>query len=90
MTLPAFLFGMLIATVYGSAFHLFRGGGFGRLILDIIFSWVGFWCGHFLASRADWIFWSIGPLNLGMATVGSIIGIILGYWITNFKKMKKV
>jgi len=31
MTLPAFLLGFVLSTLYGAAFHLWRGGSIGRL-----------------------------------------------------------
>jgi uncharacterized membrane protein YeaQ/YmgE (transglycosylase-associated protein family) len=87
MTLPSLLFGILISTVIGTGYHLVRGGSFGRIFLDIIFSWIGFWGGHLAAIQLDWPFWSVGPLHLGMAVVGSIVILILGSWITT-KKIK--
>jgi hypothetical protein len=89
MTLPAFLFGMLVATVYGTGFHLITGGSLGKLLFDIIFSWIGFWIGHFIASFSGWTLWSLGPLHLGLATITGIFGILLGNWLTMPKKVKK-
>jgi hypothetical protein len=82
MSLPAFLFGFLISTLYGSAFHFWRGGGLGRLVLYIILAWAGFWTGQFLASRMGWTFGSLGPLHLGMATLVSLAFLGLGYWLS--------
>ena len=82
MTLPSLLFGMLIASLYGALFHLWRGGGPGRLSLYILLAWAGFWVGHYLASRIGWTFWSIGPLRLGMATLGSVFFLAIGYWLS--------
>ena len=81
MTLPAIIFGGVIATLYGAAFHLIRGGGIGRLLLYIILSWIGFWAGHFIADRLNWGFIEIGSLHLGIASITSILLIIIGYWI---------
>ena len=50
MTLPALLFGLVVSTLYGAAFHLWQGGGAGRLALYIILSWIGFWIGHLAGS----------------------------------------
>ena len=36
MTIPAVLFGVLISTLYGAAFHLWRGGNLSKLSLYII------------------------------------------------------
>jgi uncharacterized membrane protein YeaQ/YmgE (transglycosylase-associated protein family) len=82
MTLPAFLFGMLISTLYGAAFHLFRGGSFGRLILYILLGWIGFWVGHILASNFNWAFANLGPLHIGIATISSFLFLFIGHWLS--------
>jgi hypothetical protein len=82
MTLPAFIFGFLLATLYGALFHLWRGGNAGRLLLYITLSWSGFAIGQIAATRLGWTFLSFGPLNVGMATVLSLVFLLLGYWLS--------
>lgn len=82
MTLPALLFGLLIATLYGAGFHLWLGGGPSRLLLYIILAWVGFWAGHFAAELLSWTFASLGPIRLGLATLGSLAFLGIGYWLS--------
>ncbi len=82
MTLPAFLFGLLVATLMGAVFHLWKGGGLGRIILYIGLAWLGFWGGHYLGGRLGWTFWNIGPLNFGMAILVGIVTIFVGYWLS--------
>lgn len=82
MTIPALLFGLLISTLYGAAFHLWRGGGFGKLVLYLFLGWAGFWIGHWLANRLGWTFGSLGPLHLGLATLLSALFLGLGYWLS--------
>ncbi|MCL4560438.1 MAG: hypothetical protein M1281_07485 [Chloroflexi bacterium] len=89
MTLPAFLFGFLASTLYGAAFHLWRGGSLPRLALYLALSWVGFGLGHFLGERLSWTFFNIGPLNLGMATLGSLVFLAAGYWLSLVQVEKK-
>lgn len=89
MTIPALLIGMLIATLYGAAFHLWRGGGFGRLVLYIILGWIGFWAGHFIGQRLGWNFASLGPLRLGMATIASLLFLLVGHWLSLVEVNKK-
>ena len=67
MTLPAILFGLLLSTLMGAVFHLWKNGGFGRLLLFLILAWVGFWAGHLIGERAGLTFGSIGPLRFGSA-----------------------
>ena len=82
MTLPALIIGILISTLYGAAFHLWRGGGLGRLILYLILAWAGFWIGQFFGNYFGWSFGSFGPLNLGIATIFSILFLAAGYWLS--------
>ena len=81
MTLPAFIYGTLIALFLGSAFHLWKGGSFGRIILYNIISFLGFWGGHFVGGWTNFSFWIIGPIRLGTAILGSIIILLFGHWL---------
>ena len=82
MTLPAILLGVLLSTLYGAAFHLWRGGSAGRLIFYLVLGWAGFWTGQWLAGRFGWAFLSVGTLHLGMATFLSFVFILAGYWLS--------
>lgn len=89
MTLPALIIGILISTLYGAAFHLWRGGGLGRLILYLLLSWTGFWIGQFLGNYFGWSFGSFGPLNLGTATFFSLLFLATGYWLSLVQVQRK-
>ena len=89
MTLPALLFGILISTLYGAAFHLWRGGSLGRLILYLALAWAGFWTGQFVGDYFEWTLGSIGPLHLGSATIFSIIFLAFGYWLSLVQVQRK-
>ena len=82
MPLPTLLFGILISTLYGALFHLWRGGSLGRLILYLVLGWLGFWAGHLLANLWGLTFASLGTLHLGAATVGSFLFLAVGYWLS--------
>lgn len=82
MTIPSALLGMLIATLYGAVFHLWRGGGIGRLILYIMLAWIGFWVGQVIGTQLGWSFASIGPLRLGTATLSTLLFLGIGYWLS--------
>ena len=82
MTLPAFIFGVVISTFYGAAFHFWKGGGAGRLLLYLILGWVGFWIGHLVAGFLNWSFDSLGALHFGTATVGAFLFLAIGYWLS--------
>ena len=82
MTLPALLFGLVVSTLYGAAFHLWQGGGAGRLLLYILLSWTGFWLGHLIGGFLGWTFLSVGPVHLGMSTITSLIFLGGGHWLS--------
>jgi hypothetical protein len=85
MTLPAFFFGFLISTFLGAVFHLWKDGGFGRLLLYLILAWIGFWAGHIIGNNLGWTFGSIGPLRLGMALIVGGLTLYLGHWLSLIK-----
>jgi len=85
MTLPAVLFALLIALLYGALYHLFRGGGFARLALYLGLSVVGFMLGHVIGLWQDWFFVPLGSLNLGLSSVGSVVILFLGDWLSRFE-----
>lgn len=82
MTLPSIILGIVISSLYGTIFHLYRGGGPGRILLYVVLAWIGFWIGHFLGNYLGWIFLSLGSLNLGMGTIGSALMLAFGYWLS--------
>lgn len=81
MTVPSLALGFIISSILGLLLHLLRGGGPGKILLYLIAAWAGFWGGHALGNRWDFTIYSLGPLNLGMASVGCFIGLFIGYWL---------
>ncbi|GAP10736.1 hypothetical protein BECAL_01912 [Bellilinea caldifistulae] len=82
MIFQSVLLGMVIATLYGSVFHLWRGGSLIRLGLYLVFAWIGFWGGHWLGGLVGWEFFKVGQLNIGPATIGSFVTLAVGYWLS--------
>jgi len=89
MTLPALFFGIVLSSLYGAAFHLWQGGSLKKLLLFILFAWIGFWGGHLLAASLGWTFLAIGPLNAGMATLGSALVLFGGNWLSRVEVQRK-
>ena len=89
MTFPALIFGVLLSSVYGTAFHFWKGGGLGKLILFILLAWAGFWAGQILGAELGWRFAAIGPLNAGMATLGSALVLFVGEWLSRVEVTRK-
>jgi hypothetical protein len=82
MTVPAVLFGILVSTFAGAAFHLWKNGGIARLFLYILLAWIGFWVGHILGQTLHWTFFSVGPLRFGTAILGCALVLGVGYWFS--------
>lgn len=85
MTLPSLFFGLLIALFYGAVFHLIRGGGFWRLLLYLFLSIFGFVLGHLVGVWRGWILIPIGSIDLGLASIGSFLLLLLGDWLTRIE-----
>jgi len=82
VTMPALFFGLVAAILYGSLFHLVRGGGLGRLVLYLALSGIGFAGGQLVATWRGWRLFLIGPLDIGAATIGSVLVLAVGYWFS--------
>ena len=85
MTLPAFLFALLIALLYGAVYHLIRGGGFWRLFLYLGLSLFGFVAGHLIGLWRGWVWIPLGSINFGLSSIGSIIILFLGDWLSRME-----
>lgn len=89
MTLPAILFSLLIAILYGALYHLVRDGGFWRLILFCFLSAFGFALGTLVGLWRGWVWLPLGTINLGVSTIGSLLVLLLGDWLTRFETGKE-
>jgi hypothetical protein len=82
MTLPAMLLGFLLSTLYGAVFHLWKGGGAGRLLLDLALAWAGFWAGQYAGNFLNLTIGKIGPLQLGIATAFAVVFLLVGHFLS--------
>ena len=103
MTFPAILFGFVLSSAYGAAFHFWKGGGLNKLVLFVLLAWLGFWAGHFAGNALDWTFASVGPLNTGMGTLGrsgsmdrmsfgtlgAALFLLVGEWLSRVQVVQK-
>lgn len=87
MTLPSALLGLIIASLFGTIYHLWRGGGPGRILFYLVLAWLGFFGGHSLASWQGWHLFLLGPLDLGMGAVGALVFLFLGEWLGMVEKI---
>ena len=89
MTAASYLFGFLLSTLYGAAFHLWQGGGARWLLLYLLAAWVGFAAGHLIGGLVGFTFLSAGPLHILPATLGSAIALFTARWLANRKTEAK-
>ena len=85
MTTPAIIFAFLIALLYGVFYHFIRGGGGGRFFLYTGLSMIGFVVGHLFSVWLRWDFIPLGQINLGLSSLGSLIVLIIGDWLSRIE-----
>jgi len=89
MSIPFFFLGLVLSTLYGALFHLWRGGNAGRLLLYLIVAWIGFWIGQLIGNMLNISFDTLGQLHVVSATLGSIVFLFVGYWLSLVQVEKK-
>ena len=82
MSTATLLLGSIIAILIGAIFHLWRGGKAGRLFLYLLLSIAGFWSAHFAANLLQWNFDKFGQLHIGFGILGSLVALLIGYWLS--------
>jgi hypothetical protein len=82
MNLPSLLFAAILSTLYGAGFHLWRGGGAGKLFLFLILSWAGFASGQYLAGKMNWNFDLYGQTHLVVGSLASLVFLVTGNWLS--------
>jgi len=89
MSIPTLFLGLILSTLYGALFHLWRGGNAGRLLLYLILAWIGFWVGQFIGNYLNITFDTLGQLHIVIASLGSLILLAIGYWLSLVQAEKK-
>ena len=82
MTIPMLALGLIISILLGASFHLWRGGGGGRLLLYLLLGTIGFWFGELLARKLGISFASFGSLHLGPALLVELLFLAAGAWLS--------
>jgi len=86
MTLSAYLLSFLFSTVLGLIFHVIVGGRGWRIIFFILLSWLGFILGNIIGGSIGWQWLNIGSIYSIPASLGSIITLLLGFWLGKVQK----
>ncbi len=82
MPSPSFVFSVIVATLYGAAYHLVSGGDARRLALFLLASWLGFALGHSAGEILGITLLDIGPLHMLPATVGAWLALVTARILT--------
>jgi uncharacterized membrane protein YeaQ/YmgE (transglycosylase-associated protein family) len=81
MTVPAFLFGSLVAVFLGVVFHLIKGGGPFYIFLYMLAGFIGFWVGHYVGDSLELNMWTIGPVHYASALLSTLAFLLITAWL---------
>jgi len=82
LTIPVLIFGSMVSFLIGSIVHLVGGGKLLRLILSMVFAWVGFWAGNYGADYFGIAVLEYGPVDYASAMISSLVFAVFGFWIS--------
>ena len=78
---PGLILAFLLATAYGTGFHLFFGGPLRRLFLFLLASWMGFALGQWVGVTLGLRVMNIGPIYTLTASLGSWLALLFSHWL---------
>ena len=74
---PTILLLAILAVATGLIYHLWRGGGFERLLLSIIAAGIGIAIGQVLSQLFGWRLILLGEVHLVQALIGGLLVLVL-------------
>lgn len=78
---PSLILSIILAALYGAAFHLWRG----RSLRDLIFYWlaagIGFASGQLAGQMLGFVPWTIGQVHIVEATVVAVLFLFMARWL---------
>jgi hypothetical protein len=78
---PATVLSVILAAMYGSAFHLWVGYTLQERVLYLVASGLGFALGRIVGDRLGFEWLMIGQLRLLEASAGSLALLLLARWL---------
>ncbi len=82
MTVPSYVLGAIYALLIGSLFHVLVGGSAGRLLFYLLLSLAGGAAGQWMGIWQGWSLLPVGPLDIGLVTIGSLVFLGIGHWLS--------
>lgn len=85
MTIAAagLVLGFLVASAYGSIFHLIFGGPSSRLLLYLVVAWLGFVAGHLVGNWLNLTWLKLGAVQLLSASLVAWGGLLFSRWLVS-------
>jgi len=74
---PTILFIAILAVATGLIYHLWRGGGFARLILSIVAAGIGMAIGQVVSLFFGWRLIVLGEVQLIPVLIGGLLALVL-------------
>ena len=78
---PGLALAVILATAYGAAFHLWRGGGYGMLVRYLLAAWGGFVLGQLVGWLGGWELARVGQVHVLEGTLGSGVLLVIIHWL---------
>jgi len=79
---------LLISMVIALVTHLWRGGNLLRLVMLMIFSFLGFIVGQWMGNAFQSKFFLVGWVQMGWGSIIAILTSVVGAWLTEMKKQE--
>ena len=73
--------GLLLASIYGAAFHFVFGGPIRRIIAYLMAAWIGFFIGQFIGDFLNFELLKLGKIHLVSASVGARLALLAVWWL---------
>jgi len=78
---PSLALAFVLATLYASLFHLWKGKGGKELLLYWAASLIGFGLGHKLGTWRGYSFFTVGSLHIIEGSAGSLLCMAFAKWL---------
>lgn len=74
---PSLIVSLLIAAGLALVYHVWRGGGFARLVITFVAAAAGFLAGQLAAQLLGWQLLMLGEVHLAEGLIGALIAIVI-------------